>query len=204
MIAKTARGTFSFRDEIKGIHGIVEVTVRDRDGKVIYSEKQKNVILEAGKTELIDILRNNAARETSGTVRSLCRFAIGDGGADAASLLTPKALDKTRTSLYREVWRQDITSDSKPVDNAIEFTIDINSDSLNASYFNSANGGEYINEASIIASIPGTYPDGNAVATPTSVGPDDVNITHKTLKSFPFTPGLGIGATFKWTIYIIL
>lgn len=203
-LARIMRGTFSFRDPLPGVHGIVEVLVRDADGKVIYSEKQKNIVLDVGKTEIMDLIRNNVARETGGTVRSFCRFAVGDGGADAASLLTPKALDKTRTGLYREVWRQAVTSDTKPSGNAIEFTIDINSNSLLASYFNPANGGEYINEATIIASIPGTYPDGNGTATPGAIGPDDVSITHKTFKSFPFTPGLGIQATFKWTIYVIL
>lgn len=202
-ILKSANGTKRASEEIPGINGIVEVTVKDSNGLIVYYDKQKNVVLDVGKTEIMDILRNNIARETAGTVRSLCRFAVGDGGADPSSLQTPKSLDKSRTGLFNEVHRKDITSSIKSSGNAIEFTVDINSNSLSASDFNGANAGEYLNEATIIASMPGTYAAGHHL-TGGVVGPDDVLITHKTLKSFPFTPGLNINATFKWTLFVSL
>lgn len=190
------------QEESMFIRGEVEITAKDSGGNVIFQHDDKNVILDAGKYKIMDILRDTAAnKEIAGTTMSISRFSIGDGGAAASSLNVPKTLDKTRTSLYNEVHRKDVTSHSKPDQNSIEFIVDILSDDLAAGDFNAANGGEYVNEAGLVLSISGTYTSGH----PLTVGvtdPLEVALSHKTHKSVPFTPGLGITLTYRWKIFI--
>lgn len=174
-----------------------------RDGKKIYNFHEKNIMLQLGKHEIMKILRNNTARETNSVVRSICRFAIGDGGASPSFLYQPKPLDSERSSLFSEVHRKDVGSTSHPEGHIIEFVTGFDSNDFSVSDFNAANGGTYINEAALISSIPGEYNAGNP-GDAGVVGPDDILINHKTFPSIPFTPGLGVLAVFKWRLHIIL
>jgi len=189
-------------DEV-GIHGKVEIHVRDKDGKLIFEEKDDNVVLTQGKYEIMKMLRNNAAREILGTPRSICRLVVGDGGCPSSDLFTPKTLDKSRTALFYPVHIRDITSSSHPTGDALEIIVDILSDDLIVGDFNPANAGEYLNEAALVSSIPGTYVAGKP-GDPGVDSASEVEITHKTFKSFPFTPGQTITATIKWTLFIVL
>lgn len=184
--------------------GEVEIIAKDSQGNIFFREEDKNVILDNGKYKLMDIMRDLAAnKEIGGTTMSLCRFSIGDGGAEPATLNIPKATDKSRTTIYNEIRRMDITTHSKPVQNAIEFQVDILADDLVPGDFNAANGGEYVNEAGLVLSITGSLTTGNP-STPGTTDLAEVPFSHKTHKSIPFTPGSGITLTYIWRIYCAL
>ena len=196
--------TKQFVSELKGINGYVEITVRDEDGNVIFEDSDKNLVLTAGKEDIMNILRDdNAGKQTSGTVRSIARFSIGDGGAPSNSLFTPNALDPARTTLFNEVRRVEITSHSKPTGNSIEVVVDINSNTTVIGDYNPANNGAFVNEAAMWLSVSGTFTEGHP-SSPGVTDPSEVMLVHKAFKSFPFDPGLNITATFKWTIFIVL
>lgn len=185
-----------------GIEGYVEIEARNDKGDIIFYDEGKNVVLDRGKEEIIYLLRDNSFgapgdREISGTVKSVSRLAVGDGGADPGSLLVPKTLDKTRTTLFYEIWRQDIANITHPSTYALETTTDVVSTGVPTARFNPANGGYYMNEAGLVISRPGHF-----VTSVPEAG--EVLLTHKTFKSFPFDPLLNITSTFKWTIYIVL
>jgi len=185
-----------------GIYGYVELEVHDKNGKLIHKEEGENVVLDRGKEEIMYLLRDNVwglggDREIAGTVKSIARLAVGDGGADPGSLLTPKTLDKTRTTLFYEVWRQDVTSMAHPTSHSLRTTTDVLSAGVATASFNPANGGYYANEAGLVISRPGHF-----ITSVPEAG--EILFTHKTFKSFPFDPTLAITATFKWTIYIVL
>ena len=186
------------------IRGEVDITARDRAGTVFFQEQHKNVILDQGKYKVADILRDTLANKViGGTVLSLARFAIGDGGAESTSLNTPKPVDKARTGLFREIRRLDITSHSKPDPNVIAFQVEILSDDLSAGDFNPANAGEYVNEAGLVLSVSGVLTDGNP-NTGGTTDPAEVVFSHKTHKSIPFTPGQGIVINYAWRIFVVM
>lgn len=185
-----------------GIKGYMELEVRNEKGDIIHKDSGDNVILDRGKEEIIYLLRDNVwglggDREINAVVKSVSRLAIGDGGADPGTLLVPKTLDKTRTTLFFETWRQDISAMAHPTAYSLETVTDVLSGSLLTTYFNPANGGYYLNEAGLVISRPGFW----ATNVPE---PGEVLLTHKTFKSFPFDPALNITTTFTWTIYIVL
>jgi len=186
-----------------GFEGYIEIDVKDQHGRIIHSEKGKNVVLNVGKYEVMTILRDDAwgptppTREIGGVVKSIARLAVGDGGADPGTLLVPKALDKTRTSLFHEVWRQDFSTLTKPTQSSIQTVTDVLSNTIPVANYNPANGGYFLNEAGLIISLPGVYVAGTS-------DPAEVNFTHKTFKSIDFDPALNMTATVRWTIYIVM
>lgn len=212
-IVNSIKKKLQFRTRISGIEGYVEIEVRDSFGNLVYSEEGKNVLLTRGKEEIMAILWDDAlktippdpSRELGGTVKSVARLTLGDGGADPSTLLTPKSLDPSRTTLFNEVWREDFDSPggtSHPSQNSLKFATTVSSAAIPTARFNPANNGYYLNEAGLVISVPGTYADG--LPLPSAPDANEIQLTHKTFKSFPFDPGLGMTATFFWTLYIVL
>jgi len=192
-----------FTEVVSPIVGHLELSVVDDSNTEIFTLDDDNVVLTQGKYEIMKLLRDNAGRETNGVVRSISRLVVGDGGCPSNDLFTPKTLDKSRVSLFNPVHITDITSSSHPSSDSLEIITSINSNNLSVSDFNAANGGEYLNESSLVSSIPGVFSSGKP-GSPGVDDPSEVSVTHKTHKSFPFTPGLSITATWKWTLYIVL
>lgn len=174
-----------------------------RNNKQIDHVYVPNIVLDQGKTEIMLILTSDVLRETSGSVRSICRLAIGDGGATGSAYNIPKARDKTRSGLFYEVHRKDIDSFTRPDPNKVTFVTEVLSSNLSLPDFNPAMGDAYINEAGLVSSLPATYVDGPPSGIGV-VGPDDVLVTHTTFPSIPFQPALGLTARFRWTLTAVL
>ena len=197
--------------KIPGIYGYMNVVVKDKGGRVLYKDEGPNTLLITGKEQILALLWDDAlktippdpSRELAGTVKSICRFVVGNGGAEPSNLLVPKSLDSSRTTLYNEVWRQDVDLPggiTHPANNSLRFITTVDSSTIPEARFGSL--GKYINEAGLVISIPGYYANGEPnPATPDS---NEVQLTHKTFKSFPFDPGLTMTATFLWELYIVL
>jgi hypothetical protein len=203
----------AMRSAIPGIRGHVEIEVRSKDGREVYRDRGDNIILSRGKEEIMALLWEDSSktippdpsRELGGSVKSLSRIAVGDGGADPSTLLTPKSLDSSRTTLFNEVWRQDFDSPggiSHPSSNSLRCVATVESAGIPASRFNSSNNGYYLNEAGLVISVPGIYTNGNP--DPATPDANEILFSHKAFKSFPFDPGLSMTATFYWTVYIVL
>lgn len=194
------------------IKGRVKLSVHDKNGLLVYQEEDNNILLQDGKAEIMNILwadlwktiPPDPSRQINASVKSLARLCIGDSGADSATLLVPKPLDATRTGLFHEVWRQDFDSPAgvpsgliRPAPNTLRSTTTVLSATIPPANFYGPNGGAYINEAGLVLSVPGEFANG-------VIGIGEVQLTHKTFKSFPFDPALSMSATIQWDIYIVL
>jgi len=189
-----------FEPEPLRLHGhiLVEHQVGDGPKRVVVDDR--NYIVAAGVTAARDILMGpNGALEGG-----IFRMAIGDNGTEPGQLYTPKIPDASwdaRTSLYHEVYRNDIAAFSTPTYNSMRFVGTFNSTGIaDASYDLSA---QVINEAALIAGDGALTAGGDPKQHGTGVDADEVMFSTRTFNSVPWGNGDDITITITWTISVI-
>ena len=185
------------RDGMK-VRGFVEIDVHCH-GKLVDKFCSKNIILNLGKAEVIQSL-------TSGTNRILARMAIGDRGALPSDPTVPKTPDASRTTLYAEIFRQDVdvTSITTQDDTneillvstfkAVDIPLSAYSDQTNP----------VVSEVGLIMidQITGTPLPRVPVAAPADPDSDEALFAMRTYKTVPFESANETAVTVRYTIFI--
>lgn len=164
----------------------------------------KNFIVEAGVTGIRDVL---IGPNGSGFTGSIFRMAVGDGGVPAGELFNPKLPDATwptRTALYHEILRQDISIFDAPTDNSMRFVGSFNSVDVDATSYSLAD--RVINEASLIIgdgvlTVGGDKKQINKTP-PDTADADEIMVSTRTFKSASFDVAEDVTITITWTITI--
>lgn len=199
------RPVFGDDDDALKVYGHlrVETSSPGQASRIIYDSK--NFIVDAGKTFVRDLLLGSSG---GGVAGSIYRMAVGDGGAPAGNLFSPKQPDATwpaRTGLFHEVIRQDISSFSAPNAFAARFVGSFNSADVDTTSFSLSD--RVINEAMLIG--------GNGVLTvggrkvqinktpPDTAGADEKALSMRTFPSVPFDPVSSVTVTITWTISVL-
>jgi len=184
-------------------HVRVEAWKNGRLVEVVYDGK--NFILDQGLTASRNVL---IGPNGGGFVGSIFRMAIGDGGCPAGQLFSPKQPDVTwpsRTGLYHEVLRQDISVFTTPTTTSMRFVGSFDSVSVDPTSFSLAD--RVINEACLVVGdgvlvVGGDKKQINK-SPPDTVDPDEVIMSVKTFKSTPFDPLDNVTITVTWTISVV-
>ena len=184
-------------DKLK-IAGFVELDIFEK-GVLVDTFCKQNIILRSGKAEVIESL-------TSGSNRILARMAIGDRGTLPSDMSVPKVPTSERTSLFSEIFRQDVdvistttiedTNEILLVStfNAVDIPVTSYSDQVNP----------VINEVGLvmidqIAGAPLPRPSVYAPNTPDS---DEALFAMRTYKTVPFEAANETAVTVRYTIFI--
>jgi len=191
------------RDKL-GVAGHITVERRAGSGPSEVVVDQKNFIVDGGLTGVRDLL---AGVNGGGFAGSIFRMAIGDGGVPAGELFNPKLPDSTwptRTELYHEVLRHDISVFSTPTDTSIRFVGSFNSSVIDDTSYDLAD--RVINEASLIIGdgilTIGGDPKQVNKDTPDVVDADELMFSTRTFKSVSFDSLEDVTVTITWTITI--
>ncbi len=185
------------RDGIK-VSGFVEIDVT-RHGKLVDKICSKNIILNLGKAEVIQSL-------TSGTNRILARMAIGDRGALPSDSTVPKTPDASRTSLYAEIYRQDIDVTSIITqDNVNEILLVSTFKAIDiplSAYSDQTN--PVVSEIGLIMvdQITGAPLPRSPIAAPNVPDSDEALFAMRTYKTVPFEAANETAVTVRYTIFI--
>jgi hypothetical protein len=184
-------------------HLHVKVSSPGRSDRVVYDSK--NFIVDMGKTAVRNILLGASG---GGVAGSIYRMAVGDGGAPAGNLFSPKQPDASwpaRTGLFHEVIRQDISSFSAPNAFAARFVGSFSSTDVDVTSFSLSE--HVINEAILIAgngvlTVGGRKAQINK-APPDTIGADEKTLSMRTFPSVPFDPVSNVTVTVTWTITVL-
>jgi len=188
-----------------GIHGhiCIEKSVGGGPAEICY--QSKNFIVDGGLTAVRNLLIG--LNGPSGFGGSIFRMAIGDGGTPAGGLFNPKLPDSTwpsRTGLFHEVIRQDISVFSEPTLTSARFVGNFNSVDVDPSSFSISN--QVINEASLVIgdgvlTVGGDKKQVNKVPADV-LDADEVMLSTRTFNSVSFAPVDDVTVTVTWTITV--
>ena len=181
-----------------GVRGFVELIFSEK-GKQTRRICMRNIILNQGKAEIINGL-------TSGTNRVLARMAIGDRGALPSDQTVPKTPEASRTSLFAEVYRQDVEVTSITTEDdtnqvllvttfrAVDIPVTAYSDQTNP----------VVNEVGpvIIDLISGSPLPRTSIAAPNPPDGDEAVFAMRTFKTVPFESANETAVTVRYTIFI--
>lgn len=168
-------------------------------GKLIYEDNNSNIILNQGKAEIIQSL-------TSGTNRILARMAIGDRGALPSDPTVPKTPEATRTSLYAEIYRQDVDITSTTTDGGTNEILLVSTfralDIPLSAYSDQTN--PVVSEVGLIMidQITGAPLPRPPVAAPNLPDGDEALFAMRTYKTVPFEAANETAVTVRYTIFI--
>jgi len=167
--------------------------------KVIDSFSLKNIILNQGKDRVIETLG-------SGFFNIIARMAIGDRGALPTDQTVPKVPTSDLTSLYNEIYRDDVQSTvldiGTPDAHSIKFIRIFSAlDVPITAFSNQAN--PLVNEVGLVTIDPNAAPLPRSPVIPPSLPDADEQIfSIRTFKSVPFQAEDEISITIRYTIYI--
>lgn len=180
------------------VYDSAEIVYNKED--LIRHEEIKNIILNSGKDRVINSL-------TTGTIKTICRMAIGDRGTIPSDSTVPKVPVATMTALYNEVYRSDIettvlnigtstTHEVKFIKTFSALTVPL------TSFSNQANPA--VNEVALVMAdlISGDPLPRADVAAPNSPNTDEQLFSIRTFKSVPFEAANEISVTIRYTIFI--
>jgi len=171
--------------------------------KLLYVDDNKNLVVNAGKDQVIQSLG-------IGIVKQVCRMAIGDRGTIPSDSTQPKTFDGTRTSLFNEVYRDDVDVTTLNIGpsavpagtHEIKFikTFDATTIPLN-SFSNQA--APVVNEVGLIAAdlFTGAPLPRAPVAAPSAPLADEDLYAMRTFKSVPFDAANQIAVTIRYTLF---
>ena len=161
--------------------------------------KQENIILNQGKDRIIQTIG-------SGFFNFVARMAIGDRGALPTDQTVPKVPTADMTSLYNEVYRDDVQSTvldiGTPDKHSIKFIRIFSAlDVPISSFSNQAN--PLVNEVGLVTIDPDEAPlPRPPVTPPADPDADEMIFSIRTFKSVPFQAENEIAVTIRYTIYI--
>jgi len=186
------------------LKGHIRVERQVKGGPIELIHDGPNFIVDTGVTGIRDIL---IGPNGGGFTGSIFRMAIGDGGTPPAELFNPKLPDATwpsRTQLFHEVLRQDISVFSTPTPSSMRFVGSFNSVDVDPSSFSLA--AKVINEAALIIgdgilTVGGDKRQVNKTP-PDSVDPDESMLSMRTFKSASFDPAEDVTITIIWTMQV--
>lgn len=190
MRIRTLSDKLSFRGEI-------ELTFRDKNGKIVNVIKDKNFIVDLGHERVVDIL--------SGAISSkIFRMAIGDNGTLVGQPFVPKVPDVTWpsiTGLFHEVIRKNIDTVNQPTAKSMSFLTSFVSSNIDTSSFSSSP--RVINEAALIISS-GSETGRQQInkTVPDTLDPSESLFSLRTFKSQPFDPSDILTFSILWNIYV--
>ena len=170
------------------------------DDQLISKQSIKNLIADQGKDQLISGL-------ATGTIKTLCRMAVGDRGTIPSDSQTPKVPVNPVTALYNEVFRGDVdvvtlnigtpgTHEIKLIKTFAASDIPVTSFSNQAS--------PVVNEVALILAdlfLGAPLPRAD-VAAPALPPADEELFSIRTFKSIPFDVATDISVTIRYTIFI--
>lgn len=180
------------------VQGFVEIDVH-KNGKLVDSFCQRNIIVNSGKAEVIQSL-------TSGTNRILARMAIGDRGALPSDPTVPKTPDASKTELYSEIYRQDVDVTSVTTQDDINEVLLVSTfkavDIPLSAYSDQTN--PVVNEVGLIMidQITGAPLPRSPIASPNDPDADEALFAMRTYKTVPFEAANETAVTVRYTIFI--
>jgi hypothetical protein len=168
-------------------------------GKLVHEDHNPNIILNQGKAEVIESL-------TSGTNRILARMCIGDRGALPSDPTVPKTPEASRTSLYAEVYRQDVDITSTTTDGDVNEILLVSTfkalDIPLSAYSDQTN--PVVSEIGLVMidQITGDPLPRPPVAAPNLPDSDEAVFAMRTYKTVPFEAANETAVTVRYTIFI--
>lgn len=180
------------------VRGFVEIDVT-QNGELIQKICSKNIILNLGKSEVIQSL-------TSGTNRILARMAIGDRGALPSDPTVPKTPDASQTSLYAEIYRQDVDVTSITTQDDVNEILLVSTfkavDIPLSAYSDQTN--PVVSEVGLIMidQITGAPLPRVPIAAPNDPDADEALFAMRTYKTVPFESANETAVTVRYTIFI--
>lgn len=187
-----------------GLSGHVRIEARRGTSPSLVVYDDKNFIVRSGNAAVRDLLLGSAGGGFGGSV---FRMALGDGGVNSGDLYNPKLPDntwQTKTTLFHEVIRQDISVFAPISETSARFIGSFESTSINTTSFSLSEN--VINEAALII--------GNGVMTvgggikqvnktpPDTVDADEKLLSMRTFRSVSFDPFMPTTITVTWTITV--
>ncbi len=160
---------------------------------------KENIILNQGKAEIIKAL-------STGDSRILARMAVGDRGALPSNTQVPKVPDRTRTSLYHEVFRQDIqtiVTTTSGDTNEILMVATFNAVDIPVTSFLDQSA-PMINECGLVLCdvILGRPLPRPIVAAPATPDADELLFTHLPFNSVPFKAAEEVSVTVRYKVFV--
>ena len=180
------------------IKGFVDLLIYEK-GVLKQRICRKNIVLNRGKAEIITGL-------TTGTNRVLARMAIGDRGTLPSDTTQPKTPEASRTSLYAEVYRQDVEVTSTTTEDATNEVLLVTTfravDIPVTSYTDQTD--PVINEVGLVLIdlISGAPLPRSPIAAPNAPNADEVLFAMRTFKTVPFEAANETAVTVRYTIFI--
>jgi hypothetical protein len=199
----TMRRKNGSRSDHLGLQGKVEIWAY-RGKKLFYHEIIKNIILQQGDAAVIMALTTSSPAPTP---RIITRMAIGDQGTIPSDSTVPKVPVATLTSLYHEVYRQDIDSATPTISgptNECQFVTTFTSGDIALSAYSNPSQPQ-VNELGLIVIDP-TAPAGIVrapVTAPTAPPSDEVLFSIRTFKTIPFDAADDVTITARYTISVM-
>lgn len=173
----------------------------EQHGDLLIAEvKKDNIILNQGKAEVIKAL-------AYGNTRILARMAIGDRGTIPSDSQVPKVPTPDRTSLYHEVYRQDIQTMVVTTEGSTNEILSVGTfDAVDiplSSFLDQTR--PMVNEVGLVMcdinlGRPLPRP---AVASPDTPDADEALFNLLTFNSVPFKAEEEVGVTVRYKIYVV-
>ena len=192
-----AQGKSTERNKLS-VQGFAEILVYQK-GKLVDRICRKNIILNQGKSEVIQSL-------TTGTNRVIARMAIGARGTLPSDPTVPKTPEASRTGLYEEIYRQDVdTTSITTVDdtNEVLFVTTFRAVDIPLSAYPDQTN-PTVNEVGLVMIdlITGAPLPRSPIAAPDDPDTDEALFAMRTFKSVPFEAANETAVTVRYTIFI--
>lgn len=166
-------------------------------------QRYENIIVNNGKDKVIQSL-------TTGFLNTVARMAVGDRGTIPSDPTQPKVPQATRTTLFHEVYRDDLDATSlhiadpdNPNTHEVTFTKTFSATLIPASAFFITDK-PVINEVGVIMCdlLAGQPLPRPPVANPGTPLADESLFAMRAFKSVPFEAANEVTVTIRYTIYI--
>lgn len=180
------------------VQGFAEILVH-QNGKLVERICKKNIILNQGKSEVIQSL-------TTGTNRVIARMAMGARGTLPSDPTVPKTPEASRTELYSEVSRQDIEVTSVTTQDEVNEVLFVSTfravDIPLSAYPDQTN--PVVNEVGLVMIdlITGAPLPRVPIASPDDSDADEALFAMRTFKTVPFEAANETAVTVRYTIFI--
>jgi len=168
--------------------------------RLLEKETLHNIIVNTGKDKVIAAIEG-------GLMDYVARMAIGDRGTIPSDVTVPKVPTDTMTSLYNEVFRDDVDAVvlniGTPTVHEVKFIKTFSATGIPITAF-SNQALPIVNEVALITIDEGTggpLPRASVTA-PATPSADERMFSIRTFKSVPFEAANDIAITIRYTIYI--
>lgn len=176
------------------LKGHVEILVY-QGGTLIDRFEDYNIILKDG-------IDNDLRALWSNSHLIIKRIAIGDRGTIPSSTLVPKVPERTRHTLYNEIFRKDVDAINENLtDETVRFTVTVDASEIPiTAYSDQSNPG--VSEVMLIMAdaLGGDPFPRTVVIAPATPPTDEAGFGMRCFKKVPFEASTGISVTIRYTI----